>query len=429
MKRRMLEALGVAVVMMAVTVFLQGAASGQAPATGSSSSGAASATTGGDAAKAGPAGRTPWGHPDLQGIWLDEFDTPFERPAQNADKEFFTEDERKARDERITADAGRNERAGRGSTQDVAGAYNAVFTSAKPTARRTSLVVDPPNGRIPALTPEMQERTRIDREFRLALLQNTPTCKNGAPGCNGGKYGPPSPRFDDTPPFYNTQRMNRHNGPEDQSMGDRCMLGTTPDVNGFRRIVQGPNLVAIGVDTGQGQGYQRVVYLSGSHPPTRVRLRHGDSRGRFEGQTLVVETTNFSPEVPVSRGEREPDARRTVHAPRCEDARVLGDVDRPDGVDCAVDDQAGADGAERPAESDLLRAAMPRGQLRSGIAAHWCQARRQSVQGRERPEPGLERHGDLCERVAGRARELTKPPGHGGRIEDTAWRALSEAQQ
>jgi hypothetical protein len=60
---------------------------------------------------------------------------------------------------------------------EVAGAYNAVFTSVNPAGRRTSLVVDPPNGRIPALTPQAIERNRLDREFKLALLQNTPTCK------------------------------------------------------------------------------------------------------------------------------------------------------------------------------------------------------------------------------------------------------------
>ena len=82
------------------------------------------------------------------------------------------------------------------------------------------------------------------------------------------------------------------------------MGGATPDFNGFRRIVQGLDAIAIGVDTGQGQGYQRVVYLSGSHPPRHIRLRHGDSRGRFEGETLVVETTNFSPKFPF-RGAAE----------------------------------------------------------------------------------------------------------------------------
>ena len=81
-----------------------------------------------------------------------------------------------------SGNVGRNQRVERGSQQDVAGAYNAVFTSAKPTGRRTSLVVEPANGRIPALTPQAQERNRRDREFRLALLQNTDTCKSQGAG-------------------------------------------------------------------------------------------------------------------------------------------------------------------------------------------------------------------------------------------------------
>ena len=89
--------------------------------------------------------------------------------------------------------------------------------------------------------------------------------------------------------------MNRHDGPEDQSSGDRCMSGRTPDFNGFRRIVQGEDSIALGYDTGQGQGFQRVVNLSGGHPASEVRLRHGDSRGHWEGETLVIETANFSP--------------------------------------------------------------------------------------------------------------------------------------
>ena len=296
MRRRILESLGVAAVLLAVVSFLQlspVSVAGQAPA-----------VTAGPPAAAGPAPKTAWGHPNLQGIWLDEFDTPLERPAKYANREFFTDQERAAQDDVRSGNVGRNRRVERGSQQDVAGAYNAVFTSAKPTGRRTSLVVEPANGAIPALTPPVQERNRRDREFRLALLQNTETCKNKSPACNGGQYGPPSPRFADVAPLYNTQRMNRHNGPEDQSLGDRCMLGATPDFNGFRRIVQGPDSIAIGVDTGQGQGYQRVVYLSGSHPPNNIRPRHGDSRGRFEGSTLVVETTNFSPKFPF-RGAAE----------------------------------------------------------------------------------------------------------------------------
>ena len=292
MRRRVFESLGVATVLAALVFLLQMSAGGQGQGEG------------GATAPAGPVPKIASGHPDLQGIWLDEFQTPLERAEQYANREFLTDEERQQQDDDRSGNIGRNRRVERGSQQDVAGAYNAVFTSAKPTGRRTSMVVDPPNGRIPALTPEMQERNRLDREFRLALLQNTDTCKSKAPACNGGTYGPPSPRLAEIPLFYNTQRMNRHNGPEDQSLGDRCMLGREPDFNAFRRIVQGPESVAIGIDTGQGQGYQRVVYLTGKHPPSSIRLRHGDSRGKYEGNSLVVETTNFSPKWPF-RGAAE----------------------------------------------------------------------------------------------------------------------------
>ncbi len=237
---------------------------------------------------------TPWGQPNLEGIWLDVYATPFERSAELGDREFFTDEERATRDQARMGNPGRNAR-GDDGRQDVAGAYNAVYTSAKPAGPRTSLVVDPPNGRIPAFTAEAQRRNEVQREWRLMLLRNTETCQTGASGCTGGEYGPPSPQRFDVAPFYNTGRMNRHDGPEDQSLGDRCMLGRTPDLNGFRRIVQGADSVAIGYDTGQGQGYQRVINLSGSHPPEQIRLRHGDSRGRWEAETLVIETTNFSP--------------------------------------------------------------------------------------------------------------------------------------
>ena len=277
MKGRLLESLGVVIVLATILVVLQLTAvpmGGQAAAT------------------------NVWDHPDLEGIWLDVYATPFERAPELGDREFATPEERATRDEARRGNEGRDRRGPPGSPQDVSGAYNAVYTSVKPSGPRTSLVVDPPNGRIPALTPEAKGEDEIRREWRVMLMRNTPTCEQDAPGCEGGQYGPPSPRRFDVPPFYNTSRMNRHDGPEDQSLGDRCMLGATPDFNGFRRIVQGEDSIAIGYDTGQGQGFQRIIYLSGSHPPSQIRLRHGDSRGRWEGDTLVIETTSFSPKFP-----------------------------------------------------------------------------------------------------------------------------------
>jgi len=282
MRRRLLESFGVATVFVTITVVLHltsVSVGGQAPAS------------------------TAWGHSNLEGIWLDVYATPFERAAEFGTRELATAEERTARDQARMVNPGRNQRADRAG-QDVAGAYNAVYTSAKPAGPRTSLVVDPPTGRVPALTPEAQRQNESQQEWRLMLLENTETCQSEAPGCAGGKYGPPSERRFDVAPFYNTSRMNRHFGPEDQSSGDRCMSGRTPDFNGFRRIVQGEDSIAIGYDTGQGQGFQRVVYLSGRHPASPIRLRHGDSRGHWEGDTLVIETTNFSPKFPY-RGSGE----------------------------------------------------------------------------------------------------------------------------
>ena len=277
MKERVLESLGVVMVLATIVVVLQFTA---VPMRGQT------------------AGTNAWGHPNLEGIWLDVYATPFERAPELGDREFATPEERATRDQVRMGNVGRDRRGPRGSPQDVSGAYNAVYTSVKPAGPRTSLVVDPPDGRLPPLTSEAMLEDEIRREWRVMLMRNTPTCEQDAPGCEGGQYGPPSPRRFDVPPFYNTSRMNRHDGPEDQSLGDRCMLGATPDFNGFRRIVQGEDSIALGYDTGQGQGFQRIIYLSGSHPASQIRLRHGDSRGQWEGDTLVIETTNFSPKFP-----------------------------------------------------------------------------------------------------------------------------------
>src|SRR6516165_6523281 len=193
----------------------------------------------------GPAGATlttPWGEPDLQGIWTDETDTPLQRSPKYANQEFFTKAQRAELDKERSALLGRDKRGERGTELDVAGAYNAEFASIKRTGARTSRIVDPPNGRIPPLTEEAQKIAAVDRDFRLALLQSTETCRSKSVACSGGKYDPtPSPRRAELPPRYNTARMNRHDGPEDGALADRCLTSGLPEFAGFRRIVQTPS--------------------------------------------------------------------------------------------------------------------------------------------------------------------------------------------
>ena len=102
--------------------------------------------------------KTPWGEPDLQGIWTDETDTPLQRSAKYATQEFFTAAQRAELDAARAALLDEDRRLERRTERDVAGAYNSVFLSVKRVGARTSKIVDPPEGRIPSLTPEAQSR-------------------------------------------------------------------------------------------------------------------------------------------------------------------------------------------------------------------------------------------------------------------------------
>ena len=254
--------------------------------------------------------KTPWGDPDLQGIWTDESDTPLQRPAKYAGQEFFTAAQRAELDKARSEVLGQDRRAQRGTELDLSGAYNSSFVSWKRVGARTSLIVDPPNGRMPPLTPAVQKIAVSERDFRLALLQSTDACKEQLPACSGGRYDPArSPRFADLPPRYNTARMNRNDGPEDSSLAERCLSGGLPQFGGgvgsFRRIVQTPGGIAIFYDVGQGQGWQRNIVTDGRpHLPANIRQWYGDSRGHWDGDTLVIDVTNFSPKTDVF-GSRE----------------------------------------------------------------------------------------------------------------------------
>jgi len=152
-------------------------------------------------------------------------------------------------DRQRAAHYGNDPRQERGSAVDVGGAYNTSFLTIKHAGARTSLIVDPPNGRLPPQTPEAQRAAASDREFFLALMQSTDACKNKEPVCAGGKYDPtPSPRFSEPSPRYhavNNARLNRSDGLEDDGLQDRCLRSGLTELGSlfggsFRRIVQTP---------------------------------------------------------------------------------------------------------------------------------------------------------------------------------------------
>ena len=201
--------------------------------------------------------RTPWGDPDLEGIWTNATLTPLQRPPELGAKEFFTPEEaaqfQRTRIEQTNAD--------RPLPPGQVGAYNDVFFERGTSivrSRRTSLVVDPSDGRIPSLTPEAQKKVEA-RQKREAV----------------------SPA----------------DGPEDRWLTERCILfgATVPMLpepyNNNYRIIQSPGYVTIVVEMNHDA---RVIPLDGRpHLGSAVQQWTGDSRGRWEGTTLVVETTNL----------------------------------------------------------------------------------------------------------------------------------------
>jgi hypothetical protein len=255
-----------------------------------------------------PALMTGWGEPDLQGIWSRDADTPLQRPAKYKDKEFFTDAERAELDFQISGILARDSSEGRrsrGTERDVNAEFNQpVFTTHLPVGKRTSLIVDPANGRVPPLTPEAQKAGNVLRQFQLALLQPTVACKEQLRGCAGGTYGPVSARRDETPPRYlgggGGGIINRADGPEDRSLLERCIGAPLPNfgnaAGGFVRIVQAPGQTAMFYDAAAGSGWPRAIPVTTApHLPSTIRQWWGDSRGRWEGHALVVDVTNFSP--------------------------------------------------------------------------------------------------------------------------------------
>ena len=237
--------------------------------------------------------RTPWGDPDLQGTFSSEAElsVPFERPAQYGDRRFLTDAEFA---QRLTQTS--NQLASDSAEFDLetantanAGAVGSA-TSPPPhwlergkVSRRTSLVIDPPDGRLP---PAAQPRQGAGRG------------RGAGGGGGGGTFGGLG-AFGATPIFA---------GPEDLSLWERCISrgvpgATFPTVyNANLRIVQGPGAVAI---TYEMIHDTRVIPIgSGPHAGSAVRGYNGDARAHWDGNTLVVDTTNFSDKTNF-RGSRD----------------------------------------------------------------------------------------------------------------------------
>ena len=244
--------------------------------------------------------RTPDGRPDLSGNYDVATLTPLQRPRMFGDKLFLT----RAEADRISgAEAERMSQAqqktdpkrdappvgGDGSLGPAGnvGGYNAFWidrgddTFAIGGAFRTSIIVDPPNGRLPAMTEAALERRTARRAMYRENTGEAWWLKEGL------AVGP----YDD---------------PELRPLGERCLLGfgstSGPPMlpvlyNNLKRIVQTPDHVMI---LNEMVHDARIIRIGGEHPPADVRKWMGDSIGRWEGDTLVVDTTNFRAQTGLS---------------------------------------------------------------------------------------------------------------------------------
>ena len=210
-------------------------------------------------------------HPDLQGVWTNATLTPMDRPAAFAGKPSIGDAEaavfEKAQQDEVAAGDGKSDsdfhrRAGSGET----GGYNALFIDRGSElarvdgVKRTSLVIDPPDGKVPPLTPEARQRLTSMRRGGTASAQDRPLSERCLMSF-GSSSGPPM-----LPVLYN---------------------------NNYQ-IVQTPDTIMIAVEMIHDA---RVVRMNAKHGPDSIRKWLGDSVGHWEGDTLVVDTINFNEQV------------------------------------------------------------------------------------------------------------------------------------
>jgi hypothetical protein len=194
--------------------------------------------------------RTPWGDPDLQGAWTTQTTTPLERPARFGERALLSEEE--VAELQREADS----RGDRPPASGDPGTVNQFWNEPTRVLARTSLIVAPSDGRLPALTPEAQQSQTARADYL---------------------------------------RAHQADSWEDRNPWERCLGRGMPRVgsnNGSNlQILQGPGYVVVIAEVVHEQ---RVIPVEGGqHLTGNIRQWNGDSRGHWEGQTLVVETTNF----------------------------------------------------------------------------------------------------------------------------------------
>ena len=225
--------------------------------------------------------RTADGKPDLSGFWSNNNATPLERPKELAGRATLTNEELAAMKKKAhelfggksdaafgdsvfvaTFENVKGERDGFKSVDGQTGDYSSVWTVERDWDNRTSLITDPPDGRIPAMTAKAQVRRQAVQAAAQRLAE----------------------------------------GPEDRSLSERCITYGTPQLTeGYQsqyQIVQSRGALAVMTEMIHDA---RVIPIDGGpHPPTAIEQWRGDSRGHWEGDTLVVDTTNYKPRAFMS---------------------------------------------------------------------------------------------------------------------------------
>jgi hypothetical protein len=217
--------------------------------------------------QAPPVPRTPWGDPDLQGVWNFGTNTPLQRPREWAGRERLTEEEVAAANLKWSTFATSELRSALTPEYDLSLNFNQFWWDLGPSTGRTSLITDPADGRLPPLTAERRAYESSPEANRLQAVR-------------GG--------------------LAPARGPEDLELNDRCLVDrqvpiTPSSDNNYAQIVQSPGYVVVLLE--KIHDFRIVPLTEQPALPSEIRQWLGVSRGRWEGETLVVETKNFKAEA------------------------------------------------------------------------------------------------------------------------------------